>query len=390
MDEKAAKNNYLNENTGSTTILHESNVNEDNSLHAPELNAASTSVVNEQPKSTNSKKRLTMVLIVAGVILAAFAIFIGLNLNSSKPLERMSAAELLELGEKYLLEMNYEQAIVVFNRLIEIEPMNARAYIGAAEAYLALGQQDNAIEVLRRGLEVLPDEPTIQAMIKELTEPEPEPESEPESESESEPQPEPEPEPEPETLTNMQRFLRGLMAAYEAGGTESIYTAVETDDFKALMEQVTEYPVIYIDDTGSRGVVLYSSFIYIGDYVNNERSGYGAWIYYVSSMSRHTYVGEWANDLPNGHGTAYYEVQPEGKGHWATGSGFLIDGLWDGRLLYRSSRSDVEFYIYYSNGEHIRREGRFSWYVGHAVNDESYTISGRPGGSGAPGFGYFY
>jgi hypothetical protein len=35
--------------------------------------------------------------------------------TADKPL---SAAELLDLGEKYLLEMNYEQAIVQFTKLI--------------------------------------------------------------------------------------------------------------------------------------------------------------------------------------------------------------------------------------------------------------------------------
>jgi tetratricopeptide (TPR) repeat protein len=72
---------------------------------------------------------------------------------ADKPL---SAAELLDLGEKYLLEMNYEQAVVQFTTLIEVEPKNARAYLGAAEAYVGLGKPDKAIEVLRQGLEQLP------------------------------------------------------------------------------------------------------------------------------------------------------------------------------------------------------------------------------------------
>jgi|GEM_PF-2267489 len=62
-----------------------------------------------------------------------------------------TASELLNLGERYLLELNYEQAVAQFLAVIEIEPMNARAYIGAAEAYLALGRTDDAIAVLERG-----------------------------------------------------------------------------------------------------------------------------------------------------------------------------------------------------------------------------------------------
>ena len=58
----------------------------------------------------------------------------------------MSADELLNLGEKYLLELDYEQAIVQFTKLIEIEPKNARAYTRLAEAYIGMGNTDKAFE----------------------------------------------------------------------------------------------------------------------------------------------------------------------------------------------------------------------------------------------------
>ncbi|MDR1210340.1 MAG: tetratricopeptide repeat protein [Clostridiales bacterium] len=86
----------------------------------------------------------------------------------SKPLNEMTAAELLDLGEKYLLEMNYEQAVVYFGRLIEIEPKNPRGYTGAADAYAGLGQPDKAKEVLKRGLERLPDDAGIRDKLSEL------------------------------------------------------------------------------------------------------------------------------------------------------------------------------------------------------------------------------
>ena len=89
----------------------------------------------------------------------------------------LTATELLELGEKYLLEQSYAQALVQFTKLIEIEPMNPRGYTGAAEAYVGLGQPDKAEAVLRQGLEVLPDNAELAAMLNKTTEtitPEPE------------------------------------------------------------------------------------------------------------------------------------------------------------------------------------------------------------------------
>ena len=85
-------------------------------------------------------------------------------------------AELLELGEKYLLDLNYEQALMQFLKVIEIEPMNARAYLAAAEAYINIGDMEKAIAVLRDGLEATGNNTEIAALLNELTTPEPEPE----------------------------------------------------------------------------------------------------------------------------------------------------------------------------------------------------------------------
>jgi tetratricopeptide (TPR) repeat protein len=84
-----------------------------------------------------------VLLIVCGVIAANYA------KNANNP------SSLISLGEKHLLELDYEQALVQFLRVIEIEPMNERAYLGAAEAYIALGDAENAIAVLERGLEIM-------------------------------------------------------------------------------------------------------------------------------------------------------------------------------------------------------------------------------------------
>ena len=97
---------------------------------------------------------------------------LGLSLLGScaKPERQFAAAELLDLGEKYLLEMNYEQALVQFLKVIEIEPMNPRGYTGAADAYIGFGDIDKATEILRQGQERLPDEISITTMLNELAE----------------------------------------------------------------------------------------------------------------------------------------------------------------------------------------------------------------------------
>ncbi|MDR0819513.1 MAG: tetratricopeptide repeat protein, partial [Oscillospiraceae bacterium] len=107
---------------------------------------------------------------------AALALLITLFAACAKAEKPLSATELFSLSEKYLLEQNYEQAVAQLLGVIEVEPKNARAYIGAAEAYIALGKPDKAIEVLSKGLDELPDSPDILVMLYELTKPEATPE----------------------------------------------------------------------------------------------------------------------------------------------------------------------------------------------------------------------
>jgi len=121
-------------------------------------------------KIANSKVLKIVALIIAATIVLVGVIFLVINVLP-EPHKELSAAELLDLGEKYLLDLNYEQALVQFMGVIEIEPRNARAYIGAAESYIGMGDTSSAITVLQQGLSELPDNAKITAMLGELTRP---------------------------------------------------------------------------------------------------------------------------------------------------------------------------------------------------------------------------
>ena len=61
--------------------------------------------------------------------------------------------EKYDLGERYLLEENYEQAAIIFEELIEIDPMRPEGYTKAAEAYIALERFDDAQDIIQLGFE---------------------------------------------------------------------------------------------------------------------------------------------------------------------------------------------------------------------------------------------
>ena len=61
-------------------------------------------------------------------------------------------AEQLELGNKYLTEANYEQAIVAFNKVIELDPKQVIAYEKLADSYLGLDKKEEAVDILCQGV----------------------------------------------------------------------------------------------------------------------------------------------------------------------------------------------------------------------------------------------
>ena len=87
--------------------------------------------------STEKRKNL---LLFAAVTLLAILLFAACGAKAA------TAADKIELGQKYLIELNYTEAIASFTEAIKLDPNNIQAYMGRAEAYLALGEYDKALE----------------------------------------------------------------------------------------------------------------------------------------------------------------------------------------------------------------------------------------------------
>lgn len=64
-------------------------------------------------------------------------------------------SEQLEAGNKYLIEGNYEAAVVAFNKVIEIDPKIFEAYKKCAESYKEMDDFQNAIAVMENGVDVI-------------------------------------------------------------------------------------------------------------------------------------------------------------------------------------------------------------------------------------------
>ena len=99
----------------------------------------------EKPKAAHTKRNviilvIVLVVLVIGAVIAMLAV-------SARTTETL--VDTLALAERYLDEQDYEQAVIEFKKLLEIDPKNTDAYLGLAEAYEGLGEYDKAAKVLR-------------------------------------------------------------------------------------------------------------------------------------------------------------------------------------------------------------------------------------------------
>ena len=133
-----------------------------------------------------------------------FMLFLFTSACGKSALEKWQ--EQYDLGQQYLLEENYEEAIVAFTAAIEIEPNqagayigrgnayvlsgeteehlaqaladyqrvleldeeNAEAYLGIADVYIRQGDYDTALEILNKGLKEIGENEEITAKIEEI------------------------------------------------------------------------------------------------------------------------------------------------------------------------------------------------------------------------------
>lgn len=109
---------------------------------------------NGRMKGMKNKRKIIKVTIAAVValvmVIAGYAVY--------KNSDAVRVREQLDLGEKYLAELDYDQAIVACEIVIEIEPMNVGAYLGLADAYIGKGDYESAALALQKGYDLTKDE----------------------------------------------------------------------------------------------------------------------------------------------------------------------------------------------------------------------------------------
>ena len=89
------------------------------------------------------------------LLLAALVLFTACASKAAR------AQEKIDLGQKYLTELNYTEAVASFTEAIELDPENIPAYMGRAEAYIGLKQYDDAKADYGTAIEKAADQPYL-------------------------------------------------------------------------------------------------------------------------------------------------------------------------------------------------------------------------------------
>ena len=255
--------------------------------------------------------------------------------------------ELLAGALKYYNAGNYEEAILLYEAAIEIEPRNFDATVGLGKAYRSTGNNGQAVETLKAAYE-LNDSPDVAfelgcAYIANGQ------------------------------YTDAERLASerwkdgegdnkaGTVLLLSLAAQEKTEEAIEMLNNEKLAEYLKTANIgdcIYAgsyDENGKRagrGVGLYpGGYIYIGEYKDGVRCGQGAW-YYASGDTKWCFTGEWANDAPNGYG----ERLGENESVILCEKGNYTDGLDNGTMTYEVDTKDGSigrglFYYTATNGK---------------------------------------
>lgn len=117
-----------------------------------------------------SKNEKTKLIVVIAAVLITVLTIVAIVLVSSGGATAKKVKEQLSLGDKYLSELQYEQAIAAYELAIEIDPKCEEAYLGLAEIYMATGEYEKAEEILEKAEEALGETESIREKKKKIEE----------------------------------------------------------------------------------------------------------------------------------------------------------------------------------------------------------------------------
>lgn len=100
----------------------------------------STIIIEGELYKLKRKKWIPLIIVVIIILIVGVSIVLYSNTPDKRLIRQLS------LGEKYLEAMDYEQAVAVFEKALEIDPKNKDVLKGIARAYVGIGDNANGFD----------------------------------------------------------------------------------------------------------------------------------------------------------------------------------------------------------------------------------------------------
>ena len=112
---------------------------------------------NDVKEVVKKKTKWIFPAMIGVVLVATIAVAVIVIISATAPSRALKNQ--LDLGNKYLANLDYENAILAYEEVIKIDPMHTEAYLKLSDAYLgiandkmAAGESDAASELLGQGI----------------------------------------------------------------------------------------------------------------------------------------------------------------------------------------------------------------------------------------------
>ena len=272
-------------------------------------------------------------------------VFIAILLAGCAKSTAAQLKEQLELGQNYLLEMNYEEAVVAFSKAIELDPKSWEAYEGLTNVYIAQEQYDKAYEVLSQAEENIPRQAGLEELRVEIAQRTSENSAEDVSADEAATAL-------PESTENAE--AEALLTEWlDNGDWDSIYEELSFEENQEYFLDLEEPMIVTGEDGNGIGIYVSGSSVelYIGGYENGVRSGFGVFGNIGADEYgpyKYVYEGEWENDYPNGEGTITNIYTDEFGEEQMITQGTFADGWENGEmtLILSGGGEPTSTYVY--------------------------------------------
>jgi len=120
-----------------------------------ELNRNKTPLFQDNQHINFLDKLKNKLIIIVSVVI--FCLILG-GIGVAKYTNASHVKEGITLGNKYLQEGKYEEAILAFKKVIQIEPKNIEARVGLAKVYVKTGKPHEAEKILKEVISINPKE----------------------------------------------------------------------------------------------------------------------------------------------------------------------------------------------------------------------------------------